>query len=570
MADAIGTTATSYELISKLAEGGMAELFLARATGAGGMERHVVLKRIAREHATDTAYVQMFLDEARLAAQLHHPNIAQVYDVGRLGASYFFTMEYVHGVTVHALIARSVEHRQQLPIGAVLAVIAGTAAGLAHAHERTGPRGKSLGIIHRDISPSNLIVSHLGHVKVVDFGVAKAAGRPETRAGEIKGKVGYLSPEQCQLKKLDHRSDLYSLGVVGWEMLTAKRLWRRESRFATIAAIASEVAPPPSIYRDDLPAEVDQLIHKLLAPEPADRFQTAAEVFDAVEMVARSTHANTSPNSLATLLRELFGERTEPWRRQRQVSETMTVVSAPIPALLDTVDDPTVADLEKRLTRSFPSLSSELETAHGDEDDPGDYEATKFLEVRGSRVPEEDEAEEDAAAPPPQPISSARTLLGAGPNVLPGRVPSTVIDVPPANLAPTRVDILPSPPAGNVVPPSGGNAVPPSGGNAVPRSGGNVLPPSRTPPRPRFPPPPHGDVRARLVWWIIGGSALGVGLTIVLLARCGSQTPAIRPPADASHVMRTIDAHPTDGFPDADAPDALDVTPDAPEGEPIE
>jgi len=192
---ALGTTANSYEILSKLAEGGMAELFLARGEGS---DRPVVLKRIARERATDTQYVQMFLDEARLAAQLRHPNIAQVFDIGRLGVSYYFTMEYVHGVTVEDMIERAEERDTTLPVDAVLSILFGTAAGLQHAHDRTGNDGKPLGIVHRDISPSNLMVSYDGHVKVVDFGVAKAqmVGRPETQAGEIKGKVGYLSPEQ--------------------------------------------------------------------------------------------------------------------------------------------------------------------------------------------------------------------------------------------------------------------------------------------------------------------------------------------------------------------------------------
>ena len=190
----IGSTANSYQILAKLAVGGMAEIFLARSASVGGVERYVVLKRVIRERASDVDFIRMFLDEARLAAQLQHPNVAQVYDIGKLGDSYFFTMEYVHGETVRGLLHRAYGLRKPVSIGNVLTIIAGSAAGLHHAHERVGVDGRPLGIVHRDVSPSNLMVSYEGHVKVVDFGVAKAADRmQETKAGTVKGKIAYLS-----------------------------------------------------------------------------------------------------------------------------------------------------------------------------------------------------------------------------------------------------------------------------------------------------------------------------------------------------------------------------------------
>src|SRR3954467_4300075 len=208
----------------------MAEIFLARGKGVAGVERYCVLKRILRDRASDGQFVQMFLDEARLAAQLQHPNIAQVYDIGKLGDSYFFTMEYVHGETVRALLHRVVELQRKLPISCVLTLVAGAAAGLPHAHGRVGVDGRPLGIVHRDVSPSNLMVSYEGSVKLVDFGVAKAAHQSqETRSGTVKGKIAYLSPEQCRGRGVDRRSDLFSLGIVIWEMLTTERLFRHPS-----------------------------------------------------------------------------------------------------------------------------------------------------------------------------------------------------------------------------------------------------------------------------------------------------------------------------------------------------
>ena len=205
----VGSTANNYQILAKLATGGMAEIFLARGASTGGVERYVVLKRIIRDKANDTHFVQMFVEEARLAAQLQHANIAQVYDIGKLGDSFFFTMEYVHGETVRGLLQRARSLRREIPLGLILTVIAGTASGLHHAHQRIGIDGRPLGIVHRDVSPSNLMISYDGSVKVVDFGVAKAENRAqETRSGAVKGKISYLSPEQCRGAPVDRRSDL--------------------------------------------------------------------------------------------------------------------------------------------------------------------------------------------------------------------------------------------------------------------------------------------------------------------------------------------------------------------------
>ena len=336
----VGSAANNYEILAKLATGGMAEIFLARGASATGVERYVVLKRILRSRAHDQAFVRMFLDEARLAAQLQHPNIAQVYDIGKLGESYFFTMEYVHGETVRALLQRSHALRTPIPIGSVLVVIAGAAAGLHHAHERIGLDGTPLGIVHRDVSPSNLIVSYEGSVKLVDFGVAKAAHRSqETRSGTVKGKISYLSPEQCRGAPIDRRSDLFSLGIVLWEMLTTERLFKRDSDFNAMAAIVSETVPPPSTRRPEIPPELDALSLRLLAKDPAERFQTADEVHEAIETVAVRLGTALSGAALARYLRELFGQRPEPWiemQARETHPEVFTVTSEPIPADLGT------------------------------------------------------------------------------------------------------------------------------------------------------------------------------------------------------------------------------------------
>jgi serine/threonine-protein kinase len=342
----VGSAANSYEVLAKLAMGGMAEIFLARGASATGVERYVVLKRVLRHKSSDTHFVSMFLDEARLAAQLQHPNIAQVYDIGKLGDSFFFTMEYVHGETVRNLLQRSHALRQHIPISTVLSVIAGAAAGLQHAHERKGMDGKPLGIVHRDVSPSNLMISFEGTVKVVDFGVAKAAHRStETRSGTVKGKITYMSPEQCRGLDTDRRSDLFSLGIVMWEMLTIDRLFRRHSDFDNMQAIVSEEVPPPSTIRADIPPEIERICMRLLAKDPAARFQTADELHEAVEAAAVATGSALSASSLGRYMREIFGQRPEPWiELQSQLShpEAHTVTGEPLamgPALTSPSDE---------------------------------------------------------------------------------------------------------------------------------------------------------------------------------------------------------------------------------------
>jgi len=366
----VGSTANSYQILAKLAAGGMAEIFLARGEGVAGVERYCVLKRILRDRASDVHFVRMFLDEARLAAQLQHPNIAQVYDIGKLGDSYFFTMEYVHGETVRALLHRAQGLRRQLPINCVLTIAAGAAAGLHHAHARIGLDGRALDIVHRDVSPSNLMVSYEGGVKLVDFGVAKAADRSqETKSGTVKGKISYLSPEQCRGKRVDRRSDLFSLGICVWEMLTTERLFRRSSDFENMNAIVSEPTPPPSSRRPELPPELDALVLRLLAKSPDDRFQTADEVVEAIEAVAARTSSVLSASGLARFVRELFGQRPEPWlelESQHGPGEAITVTSEPIPrelgiALEDEVDHQLSSVVDLSSPRSVTASLDELQ-----------------------------------------------------------------------------------------------------------------------------------------------------------------------------------------------------------------
>jgi serine/threonine-protein kinase len=303
-----------YEIVRHWASGGMAQVLLARTTGLGGFERYVVVKRIHSEHAMDERFVKMFLDEARLAAMLHHGNIVQVHEVGEADGRIFFAMEYVHGEELRRVLRNLNVKKEKMPLDHVVAIISAAADALHHAHEQRSADGKPLGLVHRDITPANIIVGYDGIVKVVDFGIAKAASRStETAGGTLKGKVGYMSPEQCLGKPVDRRSDVYSLGVVLYETTCVRRLFKNDNDFLTMSSIIAAKVPPASEHRADVPEELEQIMMKALAVRPEDRYQTAAEMSAALEQFAGNAGLRPTPKGLAAFLKQRFGSRPEPW-----------------------------------------------------------------------------------------------------------------------------------------------------------------------------------------------------------------------------------------------------------------
>ncbi len=317
----LGDGTPRYQLLGYLASGGMAELYFARVVGLAGFERHVVLKRIVAHHARDPEFVAMFLDEARLAAQLHHPNIAQVFDIGRMVDAYFFTMEYVHGESARALFRRCVAQQRTMPLHLVLTVVAGAAGGLHYAHEKRSPDEVPLAIVHRDVSPSNVMIGFDGAVKVVDFGIARAVTRSvETRSGVVRGKLGYMAPEQCKGEPLDRRCDVFALGIMLFELATMTRLYEADSEHGIIEALAHE-PPAPSARRPGLPPALDAIVARALARRPEDRYQTAAELILDLEQLAAQEGRPMSALALGAFMRDVFGPRPEPWAELRAAAE---------------------------------------------------------------------------------------------------------------------------------------------------------------------------------------------------------------------------------------------------------
>jgi serine/threonine protein kinase len=267
-----------YYLEKLIAVGGMAEIYLARTQGLAGFEKQLVLKVIQPDLADDDQFVQMLVDEAKIAVGLNHPNIAQTFDLGKIGGCYFISMEFVDGADFFQILRHLSEMEVDLPIEVAIYVVQEVLTGLDYAHKKADDQGNPLHIIHRDVSPQNILLSCHGEVKLVDFGIAKAANLShKTRAGVIKGKLVYMSPEQAWGDTVDQRTDVFSGGIVLYEALTMGSLYLEDNPAKLLEAVRKAEIAPPSSRRKGIPAELDGLVMKALSPRPADRYSSAAE-----------------------------------------------------------------------------------------------------------------------------------------------------------------------------------------------------------------------------------------------------------------------------------------------------
>jgi serine/threonine-protein kinase len=273
-----------YEILGRLAVGGMAEVFLARELGHHHAIRHVAIKRILPQIADDATFVEMFLDEARLAVQLNHPNICHIYDFGELEEAYFIAMEWVNGVSLGKIIRRAREHKAEIPVAVAIKITAHIAEALHYAHQARDGMGRPMNIVHRDVSPQNIMVRFDGVVKLLDFGIAKNASQTsQTEAGVVKGKFSYMAPEQCLGRALDGRTDIFALGSCIYEALTGNAAFRRGSDLDTMRAIVHEAPKPIASVRPDVPDALIEIVDRALAKDPKDRYQTAGDLYVALE-----------------------------------------------------------------------------------------------------------------------------------------------------------------------------------------------------------------------------------------------------------------------------------------------
>ncbi len=294
-----------YKLIKLIASGGMAEVYLAKQAGAAGFEKLVCLKRILPHLARDKQFVDMFLNEARLAAQLDHPNIVQIFDLGEANGNYYIAMEFIDGPNLRSVAKRAGELGELLPIPEVVRIMAQGAAGLHYAHELTDPAsGQPLGLVHRDISPDNILVHKNGSAKVVDFGIAKAANSSgATRTGTLKGKVAYMPPEQLRGEPLDRRVDVFALGVVMYELLAGKRPWDGNSEVALIGKIMTEDPQPLAELRPDAPPDLLTVIERALSKDRDQRYESCQELQQDLEQVLVGLGQSVTASRIADFVR---------------------------------------------------------------------------------------------------------------------------------------------------------------------------------------------------------------------------------------------------------------------------
>ncbi|MBC8073500.1 MAG: serine/threonine protein kinase, partial [Deltaproteobacteria bacterium] len=302
-----GTQLGRYTLLRRFAVGGMAELYLAHQRGAEGFAKLVALKRILPHLACDPQLTRMFLDEARLAATLDHPNIAAVLDFGEHDGEHFLTMEYVHGR--HLLDVLRAHAGRPLALPVALGIVSDVARALHHVHEQRGHDGRALGLVHRDVSPSNVLLSYEGAVKLADFGIAKAMELTSaTRTGTFKGKLGYAAPEQCRGEPIDRRADVFALGILLYETTTGARAFSGPNEFAVLGRVARGDYVPPLELDPDYPAWLAPVIARALALDPGQRPATAAALADELDELAYATFERSSPTRVATMMRGSFGE----------------------------------------------------------------------------------------------------------------------------------------------------------------------------------------------------------------------------------------------------------------------
>jgi len=351
-----------YLLLERIAVGGMAEVFVAKAFGVEGFERLLAIKKILPTMGDDPEFISMFVDEARIAVQLAHPGIVQVLELGKHDETLFIAMEYVSGRDLRQLMERFRRRQLPLPVPQAAYIIKELCEALDYAHHKTDARGKPLGIVHRDVSPQNVLASFEGQVKLIDFGIAKAESRlQKTQAGILKGKFSYMSPEQVKGQPLDGRSDVFACGILLWELLCGEKLFTGDSDYAVLDKVRMGLVPEPRSRNPQCPPGLEKVILKALAVDPAQRYQSASELHDAL-----APFALIGARQLATWLREEFRaeyeseqERLRAWQAVASPASTQAAPQTPLdpwpaarpPPSPARVEQPTVRREEKALAQ---------------------------------------------------------------------------------------------------------------------------------------------------------------------------------------------------------------------------
>jgi len=308
-----GTQFGQYVIEAHIATGGMAEVYKARMVGMEGFQKTVAIKRILSNLTDSEEFVRMFIDEAKLAAQLNHNNIIHIYDLGKVDRSHYIAMEFIEGRDLRSILGDCRDSGRRMPIPVALYITMLLASALDYAHKKRDFENRDLGLVHRDVSPQNVLISHDGDVKLCDFGIAKAASKAsQTRAGALKGKLQYMSPEQAWGKNIDHRSDIFSLGLVLYEMLTSQKVFAGDSELSVLEQVRDPIIAAPSSHNPEIDPEIDRIVFKSLHADREERYQSAHELHADLERVLRAQESAPDRAAIAFFLTELAGGSPPP------------------------------------------------------------------------------------------------------------------------------------------------------------------------------------------------------------------------------------------------------------------
>jgi serine/threonine-protein kinase len=373
----------------------MADVFLAVVTGPAGFSKLQVVKRLREELSEDREHLGMFLDEARLAARLNHPNVVQTFEVGEEKGEFYLAMEYLEGVPLNRIASRA--RTNPAPPGVLLRIVADALAGLHYAHELKNYDGTPLNIVHRDASPHNIFVTYEGQTKLVDFGIAKAATRSiDTRAGVLKGKIGYMAPEQARVEALDRRTDVFVVGIVLWELIAGQRMWAQQAEMEILQRLVDGDLPRLRDVRPDVPAALEAICARSLARAPKDRYATAAEMRNDILAYLDSAGLKVSSEDVGRYVSELFADKHQEIKRI-------------IEQQLSILDEPTAEGLPEIGSAPEPE-STKLPRSEPIKPPPSPPEASGH--AGGKRVAKKSSVRSNA---PPESESKATILIGQEP-----------------------------------------------------------------------------------------------------------------------------------------------------------
>jgi eukaryotic-like serine/threonine-protein kinase len=360
-----------YTLLERISHGGMAEVFRAKTRGTAGFERIVAIKLLLPQVADDADFVTMLIDEAKIAGQLSHANIAQIFDLGQVEGRYYIVQEYVPGRDLRAICHHLDDRHTRMGVAQACHVVLKVCEALDYAHNKRDPAGQPLNLVHRDISPQNVIVSHEGEVKLIDFGIVKAEGRAtKTLAGLVKGKFAYMSPEQIRGLPVDRRSDVFACGIIMHELLTGRPLFKRSSEFETLQRARVGEIEPPSRYNPDVSPDLDRVVLRALARHVDDRYQSAIALRDDLWEVVRTSGYYQSRDQLAAWMLETFGEPSiaDIEAASSSVDRAPPVPQPPRPPAPTPARPPDEDDDGENMTMVDPELASRLHLVGEDSD----------------------------------------------------------------------------------------------------------------------------------------------------------------------------------------------------------